>query len=183
MKKNNVNTVILDTNEHGIYLYHINDSQKIYAVVVYDYEDYTELNLSKLAEKNQEILTILLGLSWTEKIQVQKKLEEFIILQCNIKRRIPYEKIFNLYNEILASKTAFHKCRKCNSAKKRIQERWNDNLKTIEEWERFFKIISQSDFLCGRKKSNRGDFFHYSNFGWITSPENSWNIQNNYYTR
>ncbi len=178
-----VNNIILNTNDNAIYLYRINDSQKIHAIVVYDYEDNTELNLSKLAEKNQEILDILSNLSWNEKIQTQDKLEEFIILQCNIKRRIPYNKIFNLYDEILASKTEFHDCHRCNSAKKRIRERWNDNICSLEAWERFFKVIYQSDYLCGRIKDNTGNIFKYSSFEWITKPENSWKILNQRYTR
>ena len=84
----------------------------------------------------------------------------------------PYNKILDLYHFLLAELPRVRKF--TEERKKMLKARWNEKAKserglysnTLEFWEAFFKYISQSDFLMGRKTDFR------ANFEWIITKKN-----------
>jgi len=93
-----------------------------------------------------------------------------------------FEQILDLYHQILAELPRVR-----NFTERRrsmLKARWNEKAKsqrslysnTLEFWEAFFKYISQSDFLMGRK----GDW--KANFEWIITKKNFYKIiEGNYH--
>ena len=84
----------------------------------------------------------------------------------------PYNQILDLYHKILAELPQVR-----NFTERRrsmLKARWNEKARsesdlysnTLEFWEAFFKYISQSDFLMGRKTDFR------ANFEWIITKKN-----------
>lgn len=72
---------------------------------------------------------------------------------------IPYQAIIDRYQRILPS---LPKVAKLSDARKaKIRARWNNDLPDLEEWEKYFTAVSQSDFLMGRAppSSNRSKPF------------------------
>lgn len=63
--------------------------------------------------------------------------------------KIPYQKIIDSYNRILGSKL-----NEINiisqTRKKKIKSRWKNGLNTLDNWEKLFKKVSESDFLTGK---------------------------------
>ena len=84
----------------------------------------------------------------------------------------PYDKILDLYHMLLAELPRVRKFTERRRAM--LAARWNEKAKskrdlysnTLEFWETFFKYISQSDFLMGRKTDFR------ANFEWIVTKQN-----------
>ncbi len=92
------------------------------------------------------------------------------------KNPCPFDDILDLYHTILAELPRVQKL--TERRQKILSARWNEKAKserglrsnTLEFWEGFFKYISQSDFLMGRKKDWR------ANFEWIITKKNFHNI-------
>jgi hypothetical protein len=93
-----------------------------------------------------------------------------------------YNQILDLYHKILAKLPRVQKF--TERRKKMLKARWNEKTKsqsglysnTLEFWEAFFKYISQSDFLMGRKNDFR------ANFEWIITKKNFYKIiEGNYH--
>jgi hypothetical protein len=90
----------------------------------------------------------------------------------NNKYSCPYNQILDLYHKILAELPRVRKF--TEHRRKMLLARWNEKAKserglysnTLEFWEAFFKYISQSDFLMGRKTDFR------ANFEWIVTKRN-----------
>jgi len=84
----------------------------------------------------------------------------------------PYNQILDLYHEILAELPRVRNFTERRRAM--LTARWNEKAKsqrglysnTLEFWEAFFKYISESDWLMGRK----GDW--KANFEWIITKQN-----------
>jgi hypothetical protein len=100
-----------------------------------------------------------------------------------VKNPCPYNQILDLYHEILAELPRVRKF--TEHRRKMLSARWNEKAKserglysdTLEFWEGFFKYISQSDFLMGRKTDWR------ANFEWIVKKKNFNNIIEGAYHR
>jgi uncharacterized protein YdaU (DUF1376 family) len=81
--------------------------------------------------------------------------------------RVPAREIIELFNRVF---TELPEVRLISDKRLNVvKARWKatDNLKRIEQWERFFNWIKQSDFLMGREKTE----FKCS-FDWIFKAEN-----------
>jgi hypothetical protein len=95
----------------------------------------------------------------------------------------PYSDILDLYHALLAELPRVRKL--TDSRKRMLRARWNEKSKsegglrsnTIEFWESFFKYISRSDFLMGRKAEWR------ANFEWIITKRNFYKIIEGTYHR
>lgn len=91
------------------------------------------------------------------------------------KDNIPYEKIRELFNSTVAhSESNVPVCRKLDdSRKKHVKARWTGDLKTIEEWEDFFKRISKSTWLMNARTTS---------FDWVINPTNCLKILEDKYS-
>ena len=93
-----------------------------------------------------------------------------------VKCSCPFSQILDLYHSVLPELPPVQKF--TERRRKILFARWNDKAKsksgllsnTLEFWEAFFKYISQSDFLMGRKKDWR------ANFEWIITKRNFYKI-------
>lgn len=86
-------------------------------------------------------------------------------------KRVPYEKIVGLYHEILRP-IGFTRVKFITLERKtKIKARWGAELPTLEDWQKYFTEVSESDFLCGRKKDRESKPF-YADFDWLICPRN-----------
>jgi hypothetical protein len=89
------------------------------------------------------------------------------------KNPCPYDQILDLYHSILAELPRVRKF--TQRRRKMLLAQWSEKARsersglysnTLEFWEAFFKYISRSDFLMGRKTDFR------ANFEWIVTKKN-----------
>lgn len=85
--------------------------------------------------------------------------------------RCPYEKIVELYHEVLPEMTRVYQLTEARRAQ--LKQRWTHDLKDLDQWRRFFeKFVRTSRFLMGKaqpapgRKPFKGDLF------WLTKLEN-----------
>jgi len=87
----------------------------------------------------------------------------------------PYEKIRDLYHEILPSNP---ECILLSENRKgQIRQRWNSKIKSthcsdLDFWRRFFTFISKSKFLTGRNAPTNGRKVFNPSLTWLTKAEN-----------
>lgn len=79
---------------------------------------------------------------------------------------IPYVRIAKLYNEILSELPAVTDV--TGTRRATLRARWNEkkNRQSLEWWGRYFRHVSKSDYLTGKKKSFR------ATFDWLIAPSN-----------
>lgn len=77
--------------------------------------------------------------------------------------QIPFEDIFNVYEKVLPNKPKV-KIRD-DARKKAVRSIWNKDKKfqSVEFWEKYFKVVRESDFLVSNKKLA---------FDWLLKPAN-----------
>lgn len=94
----------------------------------------------------------------------------------------PFDNILDLYHSLLAELPRVRNF--TEHRRSMLKARWNEKAKsqrglysnTLEFWKAFFKYISQSDFLMGRKKDWK------ANFEWIITKKNFYKIiEGNYH--
>lgn len=86
------------------------------------------------------------------------------------KNGVPYEKIVSLYHEKLPE---LPRCAKLTGQRKGyIRQRWLEDLKNIEDWEKYFGIVKQSGFLMGKNKGSDGRPPFRADLAWLCRPEN-----------
>ena len=91
---------------------------------------------------------------------------------------IPYQKIVDLYHELLPELT---RCEKLTETRKRyIKSIWLDDMGDLEYWRNFFVFVSKSDFLMG-KTNQQGRRPFKANLEWITKPANYLKIYEDQY--
>ncbi len=84
--------------------------------------------------------------------------------------RVPVQKIIDLYHSLLPTLPSVAKV--TPTRRGYIQQRWREDMPTIEQWENFFDYVGQSDFLMGRANASNGRKPFRADIGWITKPEN-----------
>jgi hypothetical protein len=94
-----------------------------------------------------------------------------IVKHKNKADRIPYTKIVEAYHYLLPELRA---CKSITPARKTaIRSRWNENsLPTIEHWQKYFRYVSESDFLVGKADAgNRAKPFK-ADLEWLCKEAN-----------
>ena len=84
---------------------------------------------------------------------------------------IPYQQIADLYNQIFRDENIASVQKLTETRKAHIKKRWQNELKTMEDWERYFLRIKKSDFLCGKIVGNNGKPF-FADFDWVINESN-----------
>jgi len=84
------------------------------------------------------------------------------------KNKIPYEKIVDLYNDILGD--LIPAVRKLTKTRKtNIKVRWKENLDSLEKWEELFTAVEEQDFMLGDNKNNWN-----ATFDWLIKNSNNY---------
>lgn len=93
----------------------------------------------------------------------------------------PTAKIVDLYHKILPKLPRVEKI----TAKRRgqIQQRWREDLPTMEHWENFFADVSASDFLMGRSIPVNGRTIFRADIEFLTNASNFAKISEGKYHR
>lgn len=83
---------------------------------------------------------------------------------------VPYQKILNLYHELLPTLPKVEKLTATRKAQ--IRQRWLQDLKELDHWENFFDYVKQSKFLMGMTPPNNGHKPFKANLEWLTKESN-----------
>ena len=86
------------------------------------------------------------------------------------KIKYPYQKIIDLYHEVLPELPRVEKL--TPTRKSYIRNLWNDDLNDLEYWKNFFTHIRKSDFLMGKTEPVNGRRPFRANFEWMIKPAN-----------
>lgn len=98
------------------------------------------------------------------------------------KTSCPYEKIVELYHKILPNCPRVTKL--SANRKSLMKARWNEELSTLERWEKFFIYITRSDFLMGKVDPPPGRQRFSGGLFWFIKQENYLKIsEKNYHER
>ena len=84
---------------------------------------------------------------------------------------VPIQKIVELYHEHCPELPRVRKLTKTRIG--HIRQRWIDGeLPRLEVWERYFRYIAESDFLCGRVEGSNGRPPFQADLEWLCKPGN-----------
>ena len=85
--------------------------------------------------------------------------------------RVPYQKILDLYHDELPGLPTVRKL--TDTRRGYIRQRWLDgDLPDLDTWGKYFKYVSTSDFLMGRKAGQRDRPPFQADLAWLCRPEN-----------
>ncbi len=86
--------------------------------------------------------------------------------------RVPYQKIVDLYHELLPELPSVLKLH--DSRKTHVKARWNNEFGDLEEWKKYFLIVRQSSFLMGRSVAANGQSKPFqASFDWLINQSNA----------
>ena len=97
------------------------------------------------------------------------------------KQNIPYQKIINLYEEILPELPQVNML--TESRKSHIRARWNDHIahQSLEYWKDYFLLVKKTPFLLGKVPANNGRKAFRANIDWLINPTNFVKVTEGYY--
>lgn len=83
---------------------------------------------------------------------------------------IPLQQIIDLYHEILPE---LPKVAKLTAKRKgQIQQRWREDIPSLNQWKNFFNFVRQNDFLMGRCQGRDGRPPFRADIEWLTNSTN-----------
>lgn len=94
---------------------------------------------------------------------------------------IPYQKIINLYEEILPELPKVNLL--TETRKSHIRSRWNDHEahQSLNFWKDYFLQVRKSPFLLGKVPAKNGGRAFRANIDWLINPTNFVKITEGYY--
>lgn len=95
--------------------------------------------------------------------------------------RCPLAEIVALYHETLPMLPRFQKLTKTRAG--HVQQRWREDLQTIEDWRAFFQDVRGSPFLIGQKPGSDGRPPFRASLDWLCRPENFAKVYEGFYHR
>ena len=84
--------------------------------------------------------------------------------------RPPVQEIVDLYHEILPDNPRVVKI--TDTRRSLIKQRWQTDLKTLDNWRNYFEHVSQSYFLTGRAQPQPGKPVFFADLEWLIRPSN-----------
>ena len=84
--------------------------------------------------------------------------------------RPPVQEIVDLYHEILPNNPRVVKI--TDARRSLIKQRWQTDLKTLDNWRNYFEHVSQSYFLTGRVNPQPGKPVFFADLEWLIRPSN-----------
>ena len=82
----------------------------------------------------------------------------------------PAQRIVDLYHEKLPE---LPRCEKLTQTRRGyLQQRWREDLETLDDWAAFFSDVRKSDFLMGKKPGRDGRPPFRADLEWLTKPAN-----------
>lgn len=94
---------------------------------------------------------------------------------------IPVARIVDLYHERLPELPRVEKLTRARRGY--IQQRWREDLPSLDSWENFFADVRKSSFLMGKANAMNGKPPFLASLDWITRPENFAKIAEGKYHR
>ena len=93
----------------------------------------------------------------------------------------PAQRIVDLYHEKLPE---LPRCEKLTTTRRGyLQQRWREDLETLDDWAAFFADVRKSDFLMGKKPGRDGRPPFRADLEWLTKPANYAKFIEGKYTR
>jgi len=93
----------------------------------------------------------------------------------------PAQRIVDLYHEKLPE---LPRCEKLTQTRRGyLQQRWREDLETLDDWAAFFTDVRKSDFLMGKKPGRDGRPPFRADLEWLTKPANYAKFIEGKYTR
>lgn len=89
---------------------------------------------------------------------------------CSPPSKIPVQQIVDLYHEILPANPRVVKI--TPARRSLIKQRWNDELKTLDNWRNYFEHVAQSKFLTGRAVPQSGKPVFFADLEWLVRQSN-----------
>ena len=89
---------------------------------------------------------------------------------CSPPSKIPVQQIVDLYHEILPANPRVVKI--TQARRSLIKQRWNDELKTLDNWRNYFEHVAQSKFLTGRAVPQSGKPVFFADLEWLVRQSN-----------
>ncbi|MEE4247357.1 MAG: Lin1244/Lin1753 domain-containing protein, partial [Kangiellaceae bacterium] len=84
--------------------------------------------------------------------------------------RVPVREIVDLYHQTLPE---LPRIEKITAARRgHIQQRWREDLPSLDRWENFFTFVRRSDFLMGRAEPRPGSKPFRADLEWMTKAGN-----------
>jgi len=83
----------------------------------------------------------------------------------------PYQKILGLYHQLLPTLPRVVKM--TAGRKQHVKARWQHDFGDMEEWEKYFGIVSTSDFLMGKTKPINGSRTFKADFDFLIKESNA----------
>jgi hypothetical protein len=95
---------------------------------------------------------------------------------------IPVQQVIDLYHEKLPNHP---KVEKLTAARRgQIQQRWREDLPSLEAWRNYFTDVSKSAFLCGRVPGRDGKPPFIADLEWLTKASSFAKVaEGKYHTR
>lgn len=84
---------------------------------------------------------------------------------------VPFSEIINLYHETLCP--PLPRVAKITAQREgNIRQRWREDMPGLEDWSRYFDIVSKSDFLMGKSPPRDGQAPFLASLDWICKAGN-----------
>jgi hypothetical protein len=84
--------------------------------------------------------------------------------------RVPVQEIVDLYHQTLPELPRIEKI--TTARRGHIQQRWREDLPSLDRWENFFTFVRRSDFLMGRAEPRPGSKPFRADLEWMTKAGN-----------
>ena len=83
---------------------------------------------------------------------------------------VPYQKIINLYHDVLPNNPQVASL--SPSRKAQIRARWKSQLTELDSWQEYFNLVSQSKFLTGQSHPSHGRKPFLANIDFLIKENN-----------
>ena len=105
-----------------------------------------------------------------EEVEEEREEETTTTSPAKAGNRAPVQQIVDLYHEILPANPRVVKI--TPARRSLIKQRWNDELKTLDNWRNYFEHVAQSNFLTGRAIPQNGKPVFFADLEWLVRPSN-----------
>lgn len=83
---------------------------------------------------------------------------------------VPFKEIVDLYHRLLPMCPKVEKITKTRQGY--IRQRWTEDLKTLDQWSKYFAYVAKSKFLTGKAQSTNGRAPFRADLEWLCRPGN-----------
>ena len=86
---------------------------------------------------------------------------------------VPFQKIIDKWNGFATEQGLPQVVKRTTSLEGQLRQRWQDDIKSLEEWDNYFHYLAQSKFLTGRVPPSNGRTKPFrASLSWVTNLTN-----------